>query len=123
MYGFAVYKGNGFTTGIYLTDGYVSSNYVAFNDASDAGEIIFSTASVAWLQIDNFLVPADTTITRDYPELAGWNIQVFMDLFDQPPDAQEHYSPIASVSGTTVTVGPQPTLNSFAARAIVIAQG
>ena len=95
----------------------------AFQVFNDTGDLIYSTDSVTWMQIDSFAVLANEIVEVDYPELSGWTIKVYMDLLDQPPDAQEHYAPIPSISGTTVTIAPQTGLPSFAARVIVIAKG
>lgn len=86
------------------------------------GGLVYSTNSVTWMQVDSFYVGAGQTVTKTYPEFSGWTLRAFIELTDQPPDAQEHYSPIPSISGTSVTIGPQSGVTSFGARVIILAQ-
>jgi hypothetical protein len=86
------------------------------------GTLVYSTDSITWMQVDSFYVNAGQTITNNYPEFSGWTLKTFIELIDQSPSNQEHYSPISTISGTSVTVGPQSGLASFPARVIILAQ-
>lgn len=96
-------------------------NY-GFEVYNSSGSLVYSTSSITWMQVDSFSVSANQTINKSYPEFNGWTLKAFIELIDQSPSNQEHYSPIATVSGTSVTVGPQSSLTSFPARVIVLAQ-
>jgi len=86
------------------------------------GHLTFSTSSITWLQLDRFTLAANQTVTNTYTGFNGWTLIAQIQLIDQPPDAQEHYSPVASMSNNVVTVGPQSGLSSFAANVIILAQ-
>lgn len=86
------------------------------------GTLVYSTDSVTWMQVDSFAVSKNQTKTKYYTEFSGWTIKVFIELINQPPDAQEHYSPTYSISGTTVTIKPQTGKTSYPARVIILAQ-
>jgi hypothetical protein len=91
---------------------------------SPTGALVFDTDSIAVMQVDNFGVAANETVTKTYPEFINWEITALIELVDQPPGSQEHYSPVAFADGSTGTViiQPQGGLPSFAARVIVLAR-
>lgn len=110
-YGLAVYKNDGNTSEFYVVEDYVSENYVVFDSDSDgAGQLIFSTASVAWMYVDTIYFNAgdNATITRTFPEYDGWLLTTQVMLPQAPPDNQEHYSPRVTVTGNQVVVDRQP---------------
>ncbi len=76
------------------------------------GSLSFSTADITWQTLETFTVAANGSVTKYYPEAAGFTIIAQRQLVNVPPSSQEDYVPDITISGTTVTVAPQSGLSS-----------
>lgn len=86
------------------------------------GHLSFSTEDITWMQIDQFVVNANQTVSNNYPIISGMTIITQMQLINDVPDNQEGYAPEVTVSGTTVTVAPYSGQTSEQVIIMVLAQ-
>ena len=122
-YGLAVYKDDGFTSAPYEQASYVTSSYTAYNELTDAvGTPIFSTSDSTWMSVGSFYVGANSSYTTSYPIFSGWTIKAFIVYRNDPPPSSEPLAPVVTISGTTVTVAPEPGKTSEAVDVIVLAK-
>ena len=82
----------------------------------------FSSADVVWMQVDQFSVAANTTVTKTYPDTTGLTLMAQYQMVDAPPASQEAYAPEVTISGTSVTVAPFSGLSSEPTIILVLAQ-
>jgi len=86
------------------------------------GTLGFSTLDVTWMQIDQFTVAANASVSNTYPEISGMTIIAQMQMINDPPASQEAYAPEVIVSGTTVSVAPYTSKTSEQVIIMVLAQ-
>ena len=88
-----------------------------------AGDTIFDSSSVTWLQVDQFTVAANATVTNNYTTLAGFNVIAQQQMVGVPANNQESFAPKISITGTSVTVAPYSGQSSVSVIVLVLAQG
>lgn len=86
------------------------------------GTLGFSTLDITWMQIDQFTVAANASVSNSYPEIAGMTIITQMQMINDPPASQEAYAPEVIVSGTNVSVVPYTGKTSEQVIIMVLAQ-
>jgi len=86
------------------------------------GSVVFSSADVAWMQLDKFVVNANATVSNNYPVASGFTIIAQIQMVNDSPTNQEAYAPQVSISGTTVTISPFSGLSSEQVIVFVLAQ-
>jgi len=86
------------------------------------GSTAFSSADVTWMQIDQFTVAANATVSNNYTSTSGFTLMVQIQMVNQPPGSQEAYAPEVSIAGTTVTIAPYSGLSSEETIVLVLAQ-
>ena len=90
---------------------------------NSAGNTIFDSSSITWLQVDQFTVAANTTVTKNYSTLSGFNVIAQQQMVGVPANNQESFAPKISVTGTSVTVAPYSGQSSVRVIVLVLAQG
>jgi len=68
------------------------------------GALTYSSTDVTWNQVDFFYIGGGSSVSRNYPILAGREALVVQMLVNQPPSDRRAIAYQTSVSGTTVTV-------------------
>ncbi len=86
------------------------------------GTLGFSTLDITWMQIDQFNVAANASVSNTYPEVTGMTVIAQMQMINDPPASQEAYAPEVTISGTTVSVAPYTSKTSEQVIIMVLAQ-
>ena len=86
------------------------------------GSLGFSTTDIVWMQIDQFTVAANASVSNTYPEVSGMTVIAQVQMINDPPESQEAYAPEVIVSGTTVSVAPYTSKTSERVIIMVLAQ-
>lgn len=86
------------------------------------GSLVFSSADVAWMQLDKFIVNANATVSNTYSVASGMTIITQIQMVDDAPTNQEAYAPQVSISGTTVSIAPYSGKTSEKVIVFVLAQ-
>ena len=89
----------------------------------DHGHLAFSTLDVTWMQIDQFTVAANASVSTTYPVVSGMTVIAQQQMINDPPSSQEAYAPKVVVLGTTVSVAPFSGKTSEQTIIMVLAQG
>ena len=90
---------------------------------NSSGNTIFDSSSITWLQVDQFTVAANATVTNNYSTLSGFNVIAQQQMINTPPGNQEAFAPKISITGTSITVAPYSGQSSVSVIVIVLAQG
>lgn len=87
-------------------------------------KIIYDTSSVAFHIVDTLVLPAGYSGSKSYSYLAAdyRTLSAQLQFINNPPDDQEGYSPIITISGWTVSIAPQPNKASEACTVVVLTQ-
>jgi hypothetical protein len=86
------------------------------------GSLSFSTLDIVWMQIDQFTVAANASVSNSYPVTTGMTVIAQQQMVNDPPSSQEAYAPNVTVSGTTVSVAPFSGKTSEQTIIMVLAQ-
>jgi hypothetical protein len=86
------------------------------------GSLVFSSADVAWMQLDKFIVNANASVSNTYSVASGMTIITQIQMVDDSPTNQEAYAPQVSISGTTVSIAPYSGKTSEKVIVFVLAQ-
>ena len=86
------------------------------------GSLGFSTADVTWMQIDQFTVAANASVSNSYPEVAGMTVITQVQMVKDPPESQEAYAPNVTIGATSVSVAPYSGKTSEETVIMVLAQ-
>jgi len=86
------------------------------------GSLGFSTLDITWMQIDQFTVAANASVSNSYPEVTGMTVIAQIQMINDPPESQEAYAPEVTISGTTVSVAPYTGKTSEQVIIMVLAQ-
>ena len=86
------------------------------------GSLGFSTTDIVWMQIDQFTVAANASVSNTYPEVSGMTVIAQVQMINDPPESLEAYAPEVIVSGTTVSVAPYTSKTSEQVIIMVLAQ-
>ena len=86
------------------------------------GTLGFSTLDITWMQIDQFTVAANASVSNTYPEISGMTIITQMQMINDPPASQEAYAPEVVISGATISVAPYTSKTSEQVIITVLAQ-
>jgi hypothetical protein len=86
------------------------------------GSLVFSSADVAWMQLDKFIVNANASVSNTYSVASGMTIITQIQMVNDSPTNQEAYAPQVSISGTTVSIAPYSGKTSEKVIVFVLAQ-
>ena len=52
------------------------------------GSLGFSTLDIVWMQIDQFTVAANASVSNTYPEVSGMTVIAQVQMINDPPESQ-----------------------------------
>jgi len=68
------------------------------------GKLTYDSSSVTWNQVESFIVPANTSLTKQYPLLQNATVLVQISLINSPPFDQRCIAPDAIFTGTLLNI-------------------
>ena len=73
------------------------------NVFNSAGALTYSTSDVTWNQVEFFYVPANGSVSLNFPVLSGREVLTAQILIDAPPDTRKAIAHTVTVSGINVS--------------------
>lgn len=74
------------------------------NIFSAMGKLVYDSNSIAWNQVDTFIVSANTAVSKSYPKLTNRTLMTTQMFINPPPGDGKAIAHTITISGANITV-------------------